>query len=199
MPQVLTHEKVLEDCADELARFLDVMDLLKEKLGPLLIQFPYFNKKAFAKPEDFFARLFLFLEQLPKDRKFALEIRNKNWLLPALADELLGRRIALALTDHPWMPRPSEVFQKFDPITSDFTYIRWLGDRHGIEKETKTWDRTIVDRRAALSEWAKVCMMVRRRGVDIFAYANNHFAGHAPSTIRLFEEILENSTGGTVR
>jgi len=193
MPQVLTDEKVLEDCEEELGRFLSVMDLLKEKLGPLLIQFPYFNKKAFAKPEDFFARLFPFLAQLPKDQKFALEIRNKNWLLPVLADELRKRRIALALVDHPWMPRPDEVFQKFDPITADFTYIRWLGDRYGIEKETKTWDKTIVDRRPSLSEWAKVCNMVRRRGVNIFAYANNHFAGHAPSTIRLFEEIVEHA------
>ena len=195
MPQVLTHEKVLDNCAEELGEFLSVMGLLREKLGPLLIQFPYFNKNAFATPEDFFARLFPFLAQLPADRKFALEIRNKNWLLPELVDELRRRRIALELIDHPWMPRPLEVFERFDPITADFAYIRWLGDRHAIERETKVWDRTIVDRTAVLSEWARVCEMVRRRGVNIFAYANNHFAGHGPSTIRLFEEILERAGG----
>jgi hypothetical protein len=44
------------------------------------------------------------------------------------------------------MPSPSEL--KFDPITADWTYIRWLGDRKGIEEQTTTWDRTVVDRTA---------------------------------------------------
>jgi hypothetical protein len=29
------------------------------------------------------------------------------------------------------MPRPAQWFEKFDPITADFTYVRWLGDRKG--------------------------------------------------------------------
>jgi len=35
------------------------------------------------------------------------------------------------------MSRPEEILQKYDPITAAFTYIRWLGDRKGIEKITK--------------------------------------------------------------
>jgi len=45
VPQVITHEKVLRDCQPELKQFLSTMDLLGEKLGPLLFQFNYFNKK----------------------------------------------------------------------------------------------------------------------------------------------------------
>jgi hypothetical protein len=30
---------------------------------------------------------------------------------------------------------------------------------------------------------------VQRRGVRIFAFANNHYAGFAPETVRLFNEI----------
>ena len=30
---------------------------------------------------------------------------------------------------------------KFDLITSDFTYVRWLGNRKGIEEKTTTWDK----------------------------------------------------------
>jgi uncharacterized protein YecE (DUF72 family) len=191
VPQVITHEKLLADCGDELSQFLRAMDELKEKLGPLLFQFPYFNKKTFAKPEDFFARLGPFLEALPTGYKFALEVRNKNFLLPALTDRLRQRGIALALIDHPWMPRVEQLFQQSDPITANFTYIRWLGDRYGIEKITKTWSKTIVDRREPLSEWAKACRLILKRGVSIFAYANNHYAGHGPATVRLFEEIFD--------
>jgi uncharacterized protein YecE (DUF72 family) len=53
VPKVITHVKVLRECAEEIARFLGVMELLGEKLGPLLFQFPYFNKEAFASREQF--------------------------------------------------------------------------------------------------------------------------------------------------
>src|SRR5271165_145435 len=80
VPQIITHEKVLVDCAGDLKEFLDVMSALGEKLGPLLFQFPYFNKKAFASVNDFLARLVPFLKTLPNGQSFAVEIRNKNWL-----------------------------------------------------------------------------------------------------------------------
>ena len=48
VPQTITHEKCLEDCENELAHFVSTMELLgKPKLGPMLLQFPYFNKGAF--------------------------------------------------------------------------------------------------------------------------------------------------------
>ena len=49
------------------------------------------------------------------------------------------------------------VVRAFDPLTADFTYIRWLGDRKGIEWLMKEWDKTIRDRREPLQEWVKVC------------------------------------------
>jgi hypothetical protein len=42
---------------------------------------------------------------------------------------LCSRNVALALLDHAYMPQPAEVFDKLDPVTVDFAYIRWLGDR----------------------------------------------------------------------
>ena len=189
--QKITHEQVLVDCEQDWKNFLSVMDLLEEKLGPLLFQFPYFNKKAFATVDDFLARLVPFLKKLPKGYRFALEIRNKNWLVPKFADALRERGVTLALIDHPWMPRPAEIFARFDPITGSFAYIRWLGDRKGIEEITKSWDKTIVDRRRELTEWANICWKISGRGVPVFAYANNHYAGNAPATVRLFEKLLE--------
>jgi len=189
MTSTITHEKVLVDCEDEFKRFLAAADALDEKLGPLLFQFPYFNKKAFATVDEFLARLAPFLKKLPKGYRFAVETRNKNWLVPKFVELLRERGVALALIDHPWMPRPKEILAKLDPITADFTYIRWLGDRNGIEEQTKTWDKTIVDRRKELVEWVETCRKINQRSVDIFAFANNHYAGHAPDTIRQFFEL----------
>jgi uncharacterized protein YecE (DUF72 family) len=87
------------------------------------------------------------------------------------------------------MSRPTAVFGKLDPVTADFAYIRWLGDRKGIEKRTKTWDKTIVDRSAELGEWVEVCNKIAGRGVPIFAYASKHYAGNGPATAREFEAL----------
>jgi uncharacterized protein YecE (DUF72 family) len=189
IPQVITHEKVLVNCDDDVAQFLKMMDALGEKLGPLLFQFGYFNKKVFVGVNDFLARLRPFLKKLPKGHKFAVEIRNKNWLVPQFVETLRERGAALTLIDQAWMPRPSQWFEKLDPITADFTYVRWLGDRKGIEEQTKTWDKVIVDRSEDLAEWVEVLKTVHKRKIQIFAYANNHYAGFGPATVEMFQDL----------
>ena len=101
------------------------MDLMGHKLGPLLFQFGYLNKSAFPSGKEFLTRLAAFLKKLPKGYKFALEIRNKNWLTAEFFDLLREHKVAYALIEQAWMPRVSEIFEKFDPITADFTYIRY--------------------------------------------------------------------------
>jgi len=191
VPKIITHEKVLVGCDAEFRQFVETMDLLGKKLGPLLFQFGYFNKNAFPGVNDFLARLRPFLKKLPTDHKFALEIRNKNWLVPQFTDALRERGVALALIDQSWMPRPAQWFEKLDPITAGFTYVRWLGDRKAIEEQTKVWDKLIVDRRAELTEWADILGKVRKRKIQIFAYANNHYAGYGPATVEMFRSLLQ--------
>jgi uncharacterized protein YecE (DUF72 family) len=189
IPQVITHEKVLVNCDQEFQQFMEVMDILGEKLGPLLFQFAYFNRSVFRGVNDFLARLRPFLKKLPNDHKFAVEIRNKNWLVPQFIESLRERGVALALIDQSWMPRPTQWFEKLDPITADFTYVRWLGDRKGIEERTKIWNEVIVDRSHELSEWAEILGKVHKRKIQIYAYANNHYAGYAPATVEMFQEV----------
>jgi uncharacterized protein YecE (DUF72 family) len=186
VPRVITHEKVLVDCDAEFKQFVDVMDNLGDKLGPLLLQFSFFNSSVFRGVNDFLARLRPFLKKLPRDHKFVVEIRNKHWLVPQFVETLREQRVALALIDQSWMPRPKEWFEKFDPITADFTYVRWLGDRKAIEKQTKVWNEVVVDRSAELSEWADVLQKVK---IPIYTYANNHYAGYSPATVEMFRNL----------
>ncbi len=78
VPQAITHEKALVNCEEDLREYLKAMDCLGEKLGPLLFQFGYLNKKAFPSVNEFLARLVPFLKKLPAGYRFALEIRNKT-------------------------------------------------------------------------------------------------------------------------
>ena len=88
VPQAITHDKMLVNCDTEVSGFLAAMDLLGEKLGPLLLQFPWFSTTAFLELDNFLARLGPFLDRLPKGYRFAVEIRNKAWLVPKLAKTL---------------------------------------------------------------------------------------------------------------
>jgi uncharacterized protein YecE (DUF72 family) len=192
VPRVITHEKVLLDCEQEMDEFINVAGLLGEKLGPLVLQFPYFNSEAFESGADFFARLRFFLTRLGGSTvRYAVEIRNKHWLDARFVDLLREHKVALVLQDLSWMPNPRHYFEKFDPITANFTYIRLLGDRKGIEKETKMWDKVIVDRTSELRSWVDVCKRTLARGVPTYVYVNNHYAGHAPATVESFLELWD--------
>jgi uncharacterized protein YecE (DUF72 family) len=184
VPQVITHEKCLEDCDSEFGTFVQTMELLGDKLGPMVFQFGYFSETVFKSVYDFYRRLIPFLKTLPKEHKFALEIRNKKWLDAEFADRLREHNVALVLQDRVWMPLPAQM--DFDHVTADFTYVRLLGDRKGIEMRTKVWDKEIVDRSKELWSWVDVCEKTVRRGVETYVYVNNHFAGHAPATVEQF-------------
>src|SRR5229473_2422142 len=188
VPQVISHEKVLVDCEDDLNHFLKTMDALGDKLGPLLFQFGYFNKSKFKSQAEFLALLKPFLKKLPKGYQFAVEIRNKSWLDSRYADLLREHGVALALIDQSWVPRPWELKSELDLITAEFTYVRWLGDRKGIEEKTKTWDNTIVDREPEMEEWVRILRKASRRVGRAYVYANNHYAGYGPGTVKLFWE-----------
>jgi len=97
--------------------------------------------------------------------------------------------VALALTDLSRMPRPWEVKDGLDLVTADFVYVRWLGDRHGIERITQVWDKTVVDRTEELRNWAGLFRQFVSRHLKIYAYANNHYAGHGPASVKLFWDL----------
>jgi uncharacterized protein YecE (DUF72 family) len=86
------------------------------------------------------------------------------------------------------MPDPREVSEKINPITADFTYIRWLGDRKAMEKITTVWNKPVVDRTEELQLWVDVCQKIQKRGVSQYVY-NNHYAGFAPATIDQFRRL----------
>ena len=220
VPQTITHERVLVDCAAELLEFLTTMDLLGPKLGPMVFQFPAFDRWKFPTQKHFLDVLVPFLSRLPRGRRFAVEIRNRNWLDATLTNLLRDHQIALVLQDIVNMPKHADLSsgesdsenavgvrgsnlepgpslrkrKTFDCITAAWTYIRWLGDRKSIEKLTTTWDKPVVNRTQELTTWVDYCYEIRKRGVVIYGYANNHYAGHAPATIAQFINLW-NSKG----
>ena len=172
-PQVITHQRMLVDCGDVTHHFIETIRGLSDKLGPLLLQFSYqFGPDRF----DDLAR---YLDGLPSDLRFAVEIRNRDWYDTKICDMLRARRVALVLHDLYYMPRREDV-------TADFVYVRWLGRQTGLTR----FDHIRLDRRDEEEWWAKRVQRFSHQGLAVYGFFNNLWAGHAPASARGFLERL---------
>jgi uncharacterized protein YecE (DUF72 family) len=171
--QEITHEKNLVGCKDLAQNFLRTMELLGDRLGPLLLQLPpSFTVEGMGVLEDF-------LTDLPEGFRYAAEVRHRSWLGSDLTTMLRERGAGLSLIDYPRMPRMEEA-------TADFSYIRWLGDRREFPSGHT---RLARERDDDLRWWSGVVDRFLQEGKTVFAYANNHYQNHSPSTLERFMEI----------
>jgi uncharacterized protein YecE (DUF72 family) len=183
VPQVITHERVLLHCRDELGNFLGAARLLGEKLLCCLLQFGYFNRSKFASLNAFLERLDSFLAAWPTDVPVAVEVRNKTWMTPALGDCLRRHRAVWVLPDQVWMPAPLSLVERLDVVTGPFAYVRLLGDREAVDALTTTLDHIVIDRGEQVTADAQAIRQLQQR-VPVTVFVNNHFAGYAPETVR---------------
>jgi len=111
-------------------------------------------------------------------------VRNKAWIAAPLLTLLRARNVALVLVDLAYMPHPADLAREHDLVTADFAYARLIGDRKAVEARTKTFEKIVLDQSARLQRWAELLSTLLPRVRETFAYANNHYAGHGPETIR---------------
>ena len=171
--------------------FLDNMSVLGEKCGPLVLQFPYFNKQAFESPAPFYERLDRYLDSLPRDFRYAVELRNKWWVGEPLLEILRRHDVALVLVELGYLPHPAEVAAKLAVETTDFVYARLIGDRKAVEEKTKSFDKLVIDMGDSLDRWADLLRGLLEEVPKAYVFANNPFAGHGPATIRDLVERLD--------
>ena len=211
VPKVITHEKLLQGCEDDWRYFLEAMDHLGPKLGPLLFQFQYVRKGSEAQEygtgDGFRRRLEAFLPLMPDRHRYAIEVRNATWLRPELTELLRSRNIALVLVDHARMPRAASWFESCDPVTADFSYVRFLGDHHAMDElvaakreggeKSRDWDELVIDRSREMREWVPILQRLASRVSDVYVYFNNHYAGFAPGSIELLLQVWNDLAGAS--
>jgi uncharacterized protein YecE (DUF72 family) len=192
---VLVQDRVWPD----VERFLDAMAPLGPKCGPLVLQFPYFNQTAFPTAAPFLERLDAFLGALPPDFRYGVELRNKSWVAAPLLDVLRRHRVALVLVDLVYMPHPADLAEQLDLVTTDFAYARLIGDRKAIDALTDRFDKIVIDQSARLTRWAELLTTLRERLPRTLVYVNNHYAGHAPATVRELQRMVEAAARSAAR
>jgi uncharacterized protein YecE (DUF72 family) len=190
VPKVITHEKRLVGCDDEIRGFVSAIRPLGDRAMVALLQMGYFNRAAFASLDDFLAALGPFLKTWPREIvPLAVEIRNPRWVGEPLLNLLREHDASFVLTDQTWMPRPAEIVAKHDVLTGPLGFIRLLGDREGMEKVTTTWGKVVVDKKDALRETAGVVRSMSDH-VPVLVFVTNHYAGHSPETARQLRALL---------
>lgn len=173
LPRSITHDRHLQDSREEVAEFLRVMALLGPKLGAILVQMP---------PDftiDERPALEAFLKLLPEEPRFALELRHRSWLEESTFDLLRRHGVAWTMVDHSYMPTQVE-------LTTDFTYVRWLGDRRKIERVHAVQ----IDRTADLDRWVDALETTASRVERLYGFVNNHYSGHSPADVRYLRRKL---------
>lgn len=163
----ITHMKKLKGSEDAVQRFIDRVEALEEKLGPLLFQLPPHWR---CNPE----RLDSFLQVLPRDHLYSFEFRDESWLRDEVYDILRNHKAALCIYHLSGFVSPKE-------LTADFAYIRLHGPGDAYEG---TYDaQTLAGWAGALSSWG-------RQGIPAYCYFDNDQQGYAVQNALRLQAML---------
>ena len=159
-----THRKKLKDPKGHINYFMDRASHLGKFLGPVLIQLPPNWKRNIERLKEF-------LDVTPTEIRWAIEIRNPDWLSEELYDLLREHNAALVLHDIiPNHPRE---------VTADWMYLRFHGQNYTGSYSGKEIDGIAEDLKDHVGE-----------GRDVFIYFNNDLGGHAVRNALSLKEKL---------
>lgn len=179
----ITHMKRLKEVRKAWVKFLQNAFHLKEKLGPVLFQFPpgfHFRKEEINILREFLAFINSFSpapnlpSSRPLDLRFAFEFRHKSWDDP-LVYELLKKYNAA------WVIADSSRYPKVKAVTSNIVYVRMHGP--GAMFGSKYSGEEMGELAREIKNWQSV-------GLDVYVYFNNDFYGYAVENARELISLL---------
>ena len=180
-PKVITHDKRLVNFEEnQLRYFFDSISQLKEKLLALLIQLP--PSIDIVEGLDALRNI---LPYLDKGFRYAVEVRNRSWFQDLAYNFFRNNQMCLVWSQLADIRTPPIV-------TSDFVYVRLIGDRSIHEKDFGTIQ---IDRIKEMKKVARNFTNDTERGnmsgvkFSIVA-ANNHYAGFGPGTVNIFRQLI---------
>jgi uncharacterized protein YecE (DUF72 family) len=189
LPREITHERRLRDCRSEMRTFFGAIELLAPKLRVILIQLP----PSYA-PEEGKTALRAFIAQLPSDFRFAIEFRHAGWHRPHFIGLLEKHRLSWVWSDMSALSARNQAPFEFQPITTDFLYLRLLGDAQTKYDEAgqriHRAGKLLWKREAALDSWALRIQRHLDEIRSVWVFANNHYEGFSPETCQRLAQRL---------
>src|SRR5207245_6124210 len=175
-PKIKTHHKRLKSAHTELGRFIEATRPPVDKTLALLIQLPP-SVHIFEGLE----KLRDLVPTLDNRFRYAVEVRHSSWFQDLAYNFFANNDICLVWSQLAELQTPPIV-------TTDFLYLRFIGDRSIQEKD---FGRIQIDRVLEMEKWAEKIKTVQdeRTKLAIIA-ANNHYAGFGPGTVNVFRNML---------
>jgi uncharacterized protein YecE (DUF72 family) len=174
-PRSITHEKRLTEPERHLHYFFEVMRPLRSKLQALLLQLP-----PSLTAKEGVKKLQALIHNLDPDFRYAIEVRHPSWFDDKVYKLLSDNDICLAWSQLDTIQTPPE-------LTSDFLYLRFIGDRSIDEKE---FGKIQKDRIRELKVWSDSVHRVKDKAKFAIVAANNHYAGFGPATANSFRKMV---------
>lgn len=172
--------------------FLKPLAGYRERVAALLFEFGAFPRGALAGPEEFLDRLARFLAALPAGFRYAVEVRNPDFLGPDYFGVL--RRHGVAHVFSAWTRMPELATQLRIPgaFTADFTLTRaLLRQGRAYEQAVRLFEpyREIRDENPAARQAVRELIgRARQTRQPAFVFVNNRLEGNAPLTISAMVE-----------
>ncbi len=166
-PSIITHENKLKNVKEHVFRFLSSFTPLHEKVLALVLQLPPSLTFDEAKP-----RLDELFSYLPPDFKYPIEGRHESWFTDEALDYLKENNHCLVWNEIHGVNNPAK-------ITSDYVYIRLIGDRSIPDSE---FGKVITDRKEAIQKWTDRIKKLENKVTLAMVMTNNHFVGYGPAT-----------------
>ena len=176
--------------------FLAPIEPYRERVALLVFEFGTFSKKSYPEPRAFFSELNEFLGQLPQGWRYAVEVRNEEYLDAAYFDVL--RRHGVAHVFNAWnrMPPLHKQIAIADAFTANFTVVRaLLRAGRSYEKAVEAfspYDRIRDENPKARQAMREIIGRARKRREPAYLFINNRLEGNSPLTIK---GILESESG----
>ncbi len=139
-PKIITHDKRLKDVDKELERFFEAIRPLSDKTLALLIQLPPSLQilEGLQKLRDL-------VPGLDTKFRYAVEVRHASWFQDLAYNFFANSDICLVRSQLAELQTPPI-------ITTDFLYLRFIGDRSIHEKD---FGRIQIDRVLGMQKWAE--------------------------------------------
>lgn len=167
--------------------FLRPLEAHRDKTALLIFEFGTFGKRSFAEVGEFLDRLDPFLAALPPEFRYAVEIRNPEFLDKDYFTCLRQHRVAHVYNAWSKMPELRSQMAIPDSMTADFLVCRALLRRGRVYEEAVATFAPYTEVREVNQE-ARDSMRVlidraRENKQFLFLFVNNRLEGNSPTTI----------------
>ncbi len=172
--------------------FLDEMyrpyqEHFREHAGPFVFEFQAIGRSAEMTPERFAESLDLFFSRLPREGKYAVEVRNEEFLTPAYFAVLREHGVAHVYNSWTRMPSIGAQMDIAESLTATFVVSRVLL-RPGRKYEEAVdafspYDRIRDPDPDMRADVARLVERARAARIPAYILVNNRAEGNAPRTI----------------